>query len=427
MLKRIINPSQALINFVLSLQLSFMQPQQSHLLRVVEALIVGTGRKTMAGMRREWYAAPDESAWSDFFRQSPWAAWTVQEAVAAFTFRDMLQRAEAAGAPAILFVSYDDSLTTKDKGTTALDGVDWHHDHTASGSGHYRNGMVHVSCRVQVGDYGYTFSWRLYLREKTVRRLNRQRPVDQRIAFRSKIHLAQEMLGELKPLVPQHYKVYVMFDSWYASAKLIKFIRRQGKRWHVLCAIKSNRKFNGTKLQHWPQQLRHKHSTTVTVDAANKERTYKVHQLQGRLQDIPFDVCVLISRRPHRGSPPKYFLCTDLTLSAQTILNWYYQRWSIEVDYWYLKQKLGLGDFRLHDYEAIQKWYAVVHLALTFLCRQLYEARDAGAPALTLADIIERHCADHAVEVLTTACQQAIQESALEPVLERFLNLPRAA
>jgi hypothetical protein len=41
--------------------------------------------------------------------------------------------------------------------------------------------------------------------------------------------------------------------------------------------------------------------------------------------------------------------------------------------------------------------------------------------------MIEHHCADHAVEVLTTACQQAIQESALEPVLERFLNLPRAA
>jgi hypothetical protein len=78
-----------------------------------------------------------------------------------------------------------------------------------------------------------------------------------------------------------------MFDSWYASAKLIKFINRQGKRWHVLCAIKSNRKFNGTKLQHWPQHLWHKHSTTVKVDAANKERTYKVHQLQGRLPDIP--------------------------------------------------------------------------------------------------------------------------------------------
>jgi DDE superfamily endonuclease len=191
-----------LINFVLSLQLNFMRPQQSQLLRVVEALIVGTGRKTMAEMRREWYAAPDESAWSDFFRQSPWEAWTVEEAVAAFTFRDMLNRATAAGAPTILYTSFDDSLTGKDKGTTALDGVDWHHDHTASGGGHYRNGMVHVSCRVQVGDYGYTFSWRLYLRESTVRRLNWQRPVDQRIAFRSKMHLVQEMLRELKPFVP---------------------------------------------------------------------------------------------------------------------------------------------------------------------------------------------------------------------------------
>jgi hypothetical protein len=92
-------------------------------------------------MRWEWYAAPDESAWSDFFRQSPWEAWMVEEAIAAFTFRDMLTRAAAAGAPPILYTSFDDSLTGKDKGTTALDGVDWHHDHTASGGGHYRNGM----------------------------------------------------------------------------------------------------------------------------------------------------------------------------------------------------------------------------------------------------------------------------------------------
>jgi hypothetical protein len=47
------------------------------------------------------------------------------------------------------------------------------------------------------------------------------------------------MLTELAGLLPKEYQVYVMFDSWYASAKLINFCRRQG--WQVICAIKSNR------------------------------------------------------------------------------------------------------------------------------------------------------------------------------------------
>jgi len=70
----------------------------------------------------------------------------------------------------------------------------------------------------------------------------------------------------------------------------------------------------------------------------------------------PHDVCVLISRRHNRDKHPKYFLCTDLTLTAQTVLIWYGNRWTLEVDYWYLKQRLGLGDFRMQAYEAIEKW-----------------------------------------------------------------------
>ncbi|WP_262562692.1 hypothetical protein [Acaryochloris sp. CCMEE 5410] len=41
------------------------------------------------------------------------------------------------------------------------------------------------------------------------------------------------MLQQLQPLLPKEWRVYVLFDSWYASAKLLKFVRRQGKRWFV--------------------------------------------------------------------------------------------------------------------------------------------------------------------------------------------------
>jgi len=72
MLKRIIHPSQALVEFLLMLQLQLSQPQQRHVLRLVEAVIVGEGRKTLAELYRLWVDAPDVSAASDFLRASPW-------------------------------------------------------------------------------------------------------------------------------------------------------------------------------------------------------------------------------------------------------------------------------------------------------------------------------------------------------------------
>ena len=117
-------------------------------------------------------------------------------------------------------------------------------------------------------------------------------------------------------------------------------------------------------------------------------------------------------------------LCTDLTLTAQTVLIWYGNRWPLEVDYWYLKQPLGLGDFRVQAYEAIEKWYAVLHLVLTFLQWRLYEAGKQGQPLYSLADVIRQHRAEHAREVLISACQQAIQMGSIEPILERFITAP---
>lgn len=55
-----------------------------------------------------------------------------------------------------------------------------------------------------------TVDVRLYLQAKTKtgRRLNRQRPPEQRIPFRNKNSLARRMLEALRPLLPQSWRVY---------------------------------------------------------------------------------------------------------------------------------------------------------------------------------------------------------------------------
>jgi hypothetical protein len=324
-----------------------------------------------------------------------------------------------------LYVSLDDSLGEKDKGTRHLEAVEYHHDHTRSqGKKHpyYTNGTVHIEVRLQLGVRSYAYDWRLYLREKTVRGLNRHRAPEQRLRFRKKTSLARDMLAGLQQLFPAGFQVYVLFDSWYASNRLLKFCRRQG--WHVICAIKSNRMLGDKKLSQWPHALRHQRYQRVQLSAADQRlRTYLVRTLRGKLTKLSFEVCVLISYRHHRDKRPKYFLCTDLALSAQQILPIYQKRWPIEVDNFYVKQHLGLADFRVQSYEATEKWFAVVFLALVFLQWRLNHAH-AKEPWHSLADVVRQHRYEHARTLLETACQEAAKLSDYLPVLKRFLCEP---
>ncbi|KAI9129717.1 hypothetical protein [Acaryochloris sp. CCMEE 5410] len=59
-----------------------------------------------------------------------------------------------------------------------------------------------MSCRVQIGN-SVPFAYRLYLRAKTVRNLNRGRAKEERLRFQTKYQLVREMLQQLQPLLPR--------------------------------------------------------------------------------------------------------------------------------------------------------------------------------------------------------------------------------
>ncbi len=425
MLKLIVQHSPKLLAFVCGLQLRLTKPQLQHVLRLADALIVSEARhKTIAGLYRLIVDAPDPSNGADTLRMSPWTAEDLRAPMRHFIVTDLVAYAQQTD-QWTLYVSLDDSLGEKDKDTRHLEAVAYHHDHTQSQGKkkpRYTNGTVHVEVRLELGARSYAYDWRLYLREKTVRRLNQQRAPEQRLRFRKKTMLAQDMLKELQRLLPPGFHVYVLFDSWYASNRLLKFCRRRD--WHVICAIKSNRTLDDKKLSQWPQALRHQRYQRVQLTATgDRQRTYLVRTLQGKLNKLPFEVCVLISTRHHRDKHPKYFLCTDLSLSAQQILPIYQKRWPIEVDNFYVKQHLGLADFRVQSYEATEKWFAIVFVALAFLQWRVNHAQ-AGEGVRSVADVVRHHRYEHARTLLEMACQEAAKLTDYLPVFRRFLCQP---
>ena len=107
-------------------------------------------------------------------------------------------------------------------------------------------------------------------------------------------------------------------------------------------------------------------------------------------------------------------------MSAKQILSIYQKRWPVEVDNFYVKQHLGLADFRVQSYEATEKWFAVVFLTLVFLQWRLNHA-EAKDHMHSLADVVRPHRYEHARTLLETACQEAAQTCDSVAVLKRFL------
>jgi DDE superfamily endonuclease len=418
----IVRRSTAVVTFVGLLGLTLSAPQRQHVERCADLLVLAPRRKTLAQLAALELPGVDPSNLADFFRISPWDADDLRLPLLEFVIRYLREHNGDPDCP--LYATLDDSLTPKDKGTRKLQSVDWHFDHNQKRT---IRGGCHVVLRLHWGAYHFPLLWRLYLRESTVRRLNRRRK-GPRLRYRSKLELAREMLQQLIPLLPKRNPVYVLFDSWYTSAKLVKWIRQQG--WHVIAAVKSNRKVSGQKLTDWHREFKGRSYDRVSLELANgQRRTYWVRSLTGRLRGVPGEVRVLLSQRGPGVRTPKYFLCTDLKLSAQEILSRYQHRWSQEVDYWHVKLQLGLGDFRLQSYEAIEKWYAVVYVTLVYLYWRCYEYREAHGRTTSLSEVMTRIRQEHQREVLRAACEEAAQGTPVEQVLERYLGeaTPQAA
>jgi len=426
MLTAIVQHSQELVAFIAVLNLALYQPQIRHLIQMVDALLTSNDTKTISGLYRLLKGQPDPKNGADFLRESPWEAEDISAPRQRWMVNKFLELASQVNIAFEIFIGIDDSLGKKGKATKHLEAVDYHHNHTESSKKRqsYTNGYVYVEVHLQLGPFGFLYDTRLFLREKTIRRLNRERPSEKHLRYRSKYALAREMLVDLEPLLPTGHKVYVLFDSWYASKKLINFCRRE--RWHVICAIKSNRRIDKVRIDRHNLALRHKPYERITLEAVDEDRKaprYYTRVLPGHLEDVAQPVHAIISKKRPGDKSPKYFVCTDLSLSVQQVLRYYQKRWSVEVDNTYLKNALGLGDFRQQSLEATRKWFAVVLLAINYLQYRWALANSKNLSKTSLADFLRQHRLEHFQNLLRTVLQPFAPAQQIETCLQDVFSL----
>ncbi len=419
----IVAHSDALCNFLVPLLVGFSPTQTRHALNCIEALLVCLNKhKTLTALTRLLRLPhADAFALADFFRASPWDAAQVRRSVL-LCLLQWLVRVQQRTGWRLLFLRVDDALCVKDLSTAALEAVSLHYDHNRARRqrGQYSNSSVYVTISLQLGPVQLLLNWRLYLSRKVVNRLNRQREAPQHLRYAKLVTLVEQMLDEIAPLVPAGCTVYVLFDSWYDNQHLQKHIRAHA--WHWICATRSNRVLSERPLCHWWSHLNHQRITRVVVRSATRSRTYATRFIRGRLRRYPDPVIAIISKRKRRDSHPAYFLCSDTHLSVHTILKYYGYRWQAEVDNWFLKERCGLGDYRLHSVEAITRWHTLVFAAYAFLqvqrCQPLLD--NPAARLQPLGEVLRAHQCEHARRMVSQIADLVRQGTSDTDLLAMF-------
>ena len=228
--------------------------------------------------------------WGGQFRISPWTAEDLRAPLRLFTVTDLVAYATETN-EWTLYVSLDDSLGAKDKDTRHLEAVAYHHDHTKSQG--KKNPTTPMARCISKSAYSLGHA-RMPM---TGGCTSGRRPCDG-----STGNGCQSIVCTFarKPAWPATcWRAYSSFTCWVpglcALRQLVccqwhlKFCRRQG--WHVICAIKSNRKFDDKKLSQWPQALRHQRYQRVQLTATDqRSRTYLVRTRRGKLSQLPCEV-----------------------------------------------------------------------------------------------------------------------------------------
>jgi hypothetical protein len=180
---------------------------------------------------------------------------------------------------------------------------------------------------------------------------------------KSKIELARELVSCL----PQAETVsYAVFDCWYANRNIIPEFWAKG--YEVVCALKTNRAIYpaGHRIQIKDFSKLVVESECCIVTANSKK--YYIYKLETHMNGIE-NSAVLISWPEGEfgnGKAMRAFLCSDVSLCEQEIIDIYTQRWDIEVFFKECKNTFGSKKIMLRTQCGIRRHWLITGLAHNF-------------------------------------------------------------
>jgi hypothetical protein len=319
----------------------FSKPQWNHFLTYISGLLLGgKGEKNIQDISENLLDGKDQSSLNRFITKPHWDIRILNN------LRIQKNLHERDGG----ILSLDDTII--EKTGKRMDGVGYLYDPSRR-----RNVLCHdvVSTFYRTSSGQLPLYFEPYVKKEVAENCG--------VWFRTKIQIAVDLLR--KSLLKVN-PAAVVFDEWYMCRELLDFLSSRGLTW--VSQAKTNRCIfiDGVwiNLTSYVKTLPHK--LFNRIDAEVGEKKYKwFYETTVMMRNVGLVKLVILKRR--RNSKRCVFLVSNnITLSGLQVLEYYKNRWCIEVFHRDCKQHLGLGEYQVRKLDAV-----VIHLHLVFFAYTL--------------------------------------------------------
>jgi SRSO17 transposase len=343
---------------------------RDHLWRVVILIASTHGHRSLSKIEKATGRRRSRQAISHFLSQAEWDAPELLRKHAQDALRKLGWRAGDT-----LHVILDD--TQKRKRAKQMDAVSklFLHAEKIYAPGHTIAGCVLVYRGVAI-----PYAVQLWAPKEFCRQSARPEYADPPVKFRKLTEIAAEMVQSLT--LPSPGKALVLFDSYYLCPTVTHACETRG--FHYVGVAKKNRNFfpdgrdrDKRKLSGYGANVLARDGRAVSV----RGKKHRLAERVGRLSKAG-RVKLVFSRRP--GETAWIALATDqLRWGMKTVLSHYLSRWGIEVFFKMSKQYLGLGDYQVLRYRAVERYLHLVLIAYLLLTHLALSSPDVQAAIKT--------------------------------------------
>lgn len=331
--------------------------QFAHFWRVVVAIAGMNGRRSLVRIEKLCKGRRTRQAIAHFLTQAHWNAPEALRQTALETLRALGCRAGDT-----VYVAIDD--TQKRKRGKRMDAVSKIFLHAEKV---YAQGHTILGCALIYRDVVIPYAVSLWASEACCADSQAKAKPEDRFTFRKLTEMAGDMIRAA--ILPTGVRGIVLFDSYYLCPLVTGACRVAGLRY--VGVAKKNRNFFPDGRPRDKRKVGRYGSGVLRRDGRWLKVRGKKHRLAERVGRLSKAgrVKLVFSRRPREAT--WIAMVTDETRwGVKTVLSHYLARWGIEVLYKMSKQYLGLGDYQLLRYRAVERYLHLVliaHLLLTHL------------------------------------------------------------
>ena len=318
------------------LQIFFSDHQWLHFQSILLSLMLTPYKATVTGMFKILSFGTHRSKHNEFLNNSS----EILSKVLKFYAMLILEKIKKANEPVYFII---DDTTNKKRGKH-IDAAFSFLEHTAK---QFIWGQQLVCAVIKYRDFVIPFAIEVYV--------SKEKSKQMQLKFQKKTNIALNMLEEFE--ADEKQQVVVLADCYYACTQIMNYCRR--KNYSFVSVLKSNRVFSANKRKTTVRKYAKinfrtkKNKITIRIKNNNyRTITRKISLKTGGAVKVVFS-----KHQTHRTVLAVF--TTNAALPAKRILEFYQNRWDIEVFFKMSKQNIGLKAYQNRNLNAIKTYLRV--------------------------------------------------------------------